>query len=99
MAVDGQGGEAQAAEQEDRGAGLRADAGERLEPGPRLGHGQVGQEVERQVAPRRSVIARRISWSRGAFCSGQVHGAIASSTSCVAASRTAAQSGNRDGVA
>jgi len=46
-------------------------------------------------SPRRSVTSRSTCWMRGAFCSGQVHGAMASCTSAVGASRTASQVGKR----
>jgi hypothetical protein len=50
MAVDGQRRLAQGREGQNGGARLRADAGNALEPRPRLGDGGIGEEIEGERA-------------------------------------------------
>ena len=83
VAVDGQRGFPQQREAQHRRAGLRPDAGDRLEPGARLRHRHGRRESRGRGRRGAPVIARRIAWMRGAFSSGQVTPWIVSSTSAV----------------
>ncbi len=94
VAVHRQGRHPQGRERQDRGAGLRSDAGDRLQPRPR-GLDLMSARKARSRLPHRSRRARSTSRMRGAFSSGQVTPAMAASISGTSASITASQSGKR----
>ena len=59
VAVDGEGREAEAAEQEDRGARLRADPRQVFQPGAGLRHREFGQETAQLLRPTKIAACSR----------------------------------------
>ena len=76
VAVDGQGGQRRRLKRRTAALVLGPTPGRDSSQARASATGISARKSSESSPPRRSVMARRICWSRGAFCSGQVQGAI-----------------------